>query len=149
MTALPLSALTAWQALFDRAKIQSGQHVLIHGAAGGVGSYAAQLARWKGAHVAATASARHAALLRELGVERLIDYATTRFEDVVKNVDMILDTVGGDTPERSWPVLKPGGTLVSIVPNPSHERARTQGIRCVFFIVAPNRGKLVLRVRDD
>jgi len=140
--AVPLSGLTAWQALFDHAKIQSGQHVLIHGAAGGVGSYAVQLARWKGAHVVATASAQHAALLRELGVERFIDYATTRFEDVVKNVDAVFDTVGGDTPERSWPVLKPGGTLVSIVPNPSHEEARAQGIRCIFFIVNPSRRQL-------
>ncbi|HUI05375.1 MAG TPA: NADP-dependent oxidoreductase [Verrucomicrobiae bacterium] len=140
--AVPLSALTAWQALFDHAKIRSGQHVLIHGAAGGVGSYAVQLARWKGAHVVATASARHAALLHELGVERLVDYATTPFEHAVKNVDAVFDTVGGDTPERSWRVLKPGGVLVSIVPNPSHERARAQGIRCVFFIVNPNRRQL-------
>jgi NADPH:quinone reductase-like Zn-dependent oxidoreductase len=140
---VPLSALTAWQALFDHAKLEAGQHVLIHGAAGGVGSYAVQLARWKGAHVVATASARHSAFLQELGVEQVVDYATTRFEDVVKNVDVVFDTVGGDTPERSWRVLKPGGVLVSIVPNPSHERARAQGIRSIFFIVEPSRTQLI------
>jgi len=141
--AVPLSALTAWQALFDHAKIQSGQQVLIHGAAGGVGTYAVQLARWKGAHVVATASARHAALLRELGVDQIVDYTTTRFEDAVKNMDTVLDTVGGDTPERSWRVLAPQGTLVSIVPNPSHERARARAIRAIFFIVKPSRTQLI------
>jgi NADPH:quinone reductase-like Zn-dependent oxidoreductase len=142
--AVPLSALTAWQALFDHAKLQAGQRVLIHGAAGGVGSFAVQLARWKGVHITSTASQRHASFLRELGVHEAIDYAATRFEDAVKDMDVVFDTVGGDTPERSWQVLKPGGVLVSIVPNPAHERAEAQGIiRNIFFIVKPNRSQLI------
>lgn len=141
--AVPLSALTAWQAFFDHAKLEAGQRVLIHGAAGGVGSYAVQLARWKGANIVATASMRHATFLRELGVEEIIDYAERRFEETVKDIDVVFDTVGGDIPERSWRVLKPGGVLVSIVPNPSHERAQSQGIRSVFFIVKPIRAQLI------
>ena len=99
--AVPLSALTAWQALFIHAGLTAGQRVLIHGAAGGVGAFAAQLARWRGAHVSATASARHHEFLRELGVETVIDYRTTRFEEVLRDVDVVLDTIGGDTLERS------------------------------------------------
>ena len=90
--AVPLSALTAWQALFVHAGLAAGQRVLIHGAAGGVGAFAAQLARWRGAHVSATASARHHDFLRELGVETVIDYRTTRFEEVLRDVDVVLDT---------------------------------------------------------
>lgn len=95
--AVPLTALTAWQALFDHANLAAGQIVLIHGAAGGVGVFAVQLARWAGAHVIATASARNRDFLRELGANEIIDYSTTRFEEVVRDVDLVFDTVGGDT----------------------------------------------------
>src|SRR5207302_9926845 len=109
--AMPLVALTAWQALFEQAALSKGQKVLIHGAAGGVGSIAVQLAKWKGAHVIGTASGRNQAFLRELGVDESIDYEKTRFEDVVHGVDAVLDPLGGDTQNRSWKVLKKGGIL--------------------------------------
>ena len=99
--AVPLAALTAWQALFDHASLAAGQTVLIHGAAGGVGVFAVQLVRWAGAQVIATASARNRDFLRELGANEIIDYTTTRFEEVVHGVDLVFDTVGGDTLERS------------------------------------------------
>src|SRR6266581_5185408 len=138
--AVPLSALTAWQGLFEYAKLVAGQTVLIHGAAGGVGVFAVQLARWAGAHVIANASARNRDFLFELGATEVIDYTTTRFEDVVHNVDLVFDTVGGDTLERSWQVVKPGGVLVTIVsPPPSFENAKAHSVRPVWFIVEPNR----------
>src|SRR5258708_28298777 len=112
--AVPLAALTAWQALFEHASLVAGQTVLIHGAAGGVGVFAVQLAHWAGAHVIATASARNRDFLHELGVNEVIDYTTTRFEDVVHDVDFVFDLVGGDTPQRSWQVIKLEWTLVSI-----------------------------------
>ena len=105
--AVPLSALTAWQALFDHGELAPGQRVLIHGGAGGVGSFAVQLARWRGAHVTATSSARDADLVRELGADEVIDYRSQRFEDVVADLDLVFDTVGGETWERSWSVLRP------------------------------------------
>jgi len=139
----PLSALTAWQALFDHAQLQPGQRVLIHGAAGGVGSFAVQLAHWRGADVIATASAKHAELLRTLGADQVIDYQTTRFEDVVRQLDIVFDTVGGATWERSWGVIRPGGTLVSIaVPRPPVEERAIDGVRGVWFVVEPNRSTL-------
>ena len=141
--AVPLSALTAWQALFIHAGLTAGQRVLIHGAAGGVGAFAAQLARWRGAHVSATASARHHEFLRELGVETVIDYRTTRFEEVLRDVDVVLDTIGGDTLERSWRVLRRGGTLVSVAAEPAPEPARDAGARGIYFIVEPSRAQLV------
>jgi NADPH:quinone reductase-like Zn-dependent oxidoreductase len=95
--AIPLAALTAWQALFDAGGLTAGQRVLIHAAAGGVGSFAVQLARWKGAHVIGTASARNQQFLRELGADETIDYNAGRFEDVVRDVDVVLDAMGGET----------------------------------------------------
>src|SRR5713226_6487213 len=128
--AVPLSALTAWQALFDHAHLAAGQSVLIHGAAGGVGVFAVQLAHWAGAHVIATASARNRDFLHELGANEVIDYTTTRFEDVVHAVDLVFDTVGGDTLERSWTVVKQGGVLVSIVsPQPPADVAKGHDAR--------------------
>jgi NADPH:quinone reductase-like Zn-dependent oxidoreductase len=142
--AIPMVALTAWQALFDRAALAEGQRILIHGAAGGVGSFAVQLAKWKGAHVIGTASTRNQAFLRELGVDEPIDYEKTRFDDVVKDVDVVFDTIGGDTRARSWKVLKKGGILVSIVgPPPSAEEAAKHGVRFAFFSVQPNASQLV------
>jgi NADPH:quinone reductase-like Zn-dependent oxidoreductase len=140
--AIPLAALTAWQALFDTAGLKSGQKVLIHGASGGVGSFAAQLAKWKGAHVIGTASGRNQSFLRELGVDEPIDYEKTRFEDVVHDVDVVLDTIGGDTQNRSWKVLKKGGILVSIVSPPSAEEAAKHGVRSGYVFVQPNATQL-------
>lgn len=127
--ATPLCALTAWQALFEFGDIQSGQKILIHGAAGGVGMFAVQLALRQGAFVIATASSRNLAFLRDLGANQIIDHTATRFEDVVKNVDVVLDLVGGETQDRSWKVLKTGGRLVSTVLAPSQERALLCGVR--------------------
>jgi NADPH:quinone reductase-like Zn-dependent oxidoreductase len=145
--AVPLNALTVWQAFFEHAHLSSGQTILIHGAAGGVGSFAVQIARWAGAHVIGTASAEKEALVRQLGAEAVIDYTTVPFEEVVHDVDVVLDTVGGKTLERSWDVLKPGGVLVSLVEKPSQERAAAQGVHALFFIVRPNRTQLV-RIGD-
>jgi NADPH:quinone reductase-like Zn-dependent oxidoreductase len=102
---------------------------LIHGAAGGVGSIAVQLAKWHGAKVIGTASGHNLDFLRELGVDQAIDYTTTPFEEVVKDADVVLDTIGGDTQERSWSVLKPGGFLASLVQPPSEEVATSYGVR--------------------
>ncbi len=140
---IPLVGLTAWQALFDHAGLSAGQSILIHGAAGGVGSMAVQLARWAGAHVIGTASAHNRDFLRELGANEIIDYTSTRFEDVLHDIDIVLDTMGGDTMERSWSVLKKGGLLVSIFSPPSQEQAKAHGVRAIFFIVQPDRAGLI------
>jgi NADPH:quinone reductase-like Zn-dependent oxidoreductase len=130
--AMPVPAMTAWQALFDHANLNSGQKVLIHAAAGGVGSFAVQLAKWKGAHVIGTASGQNAALVRSLGADEFIDYRATRFEEVVRDADVVFDTVGGDTQERSWKALKRGGVLVSIVQPPSEQAAKAHNMRGIF-----------------
>jgi NADPH:quinone reductase-like Zn-dependent oxidoreductase len=136
--AVPLSALTAWQALFIHAKLSKGQRVLIHGGAGGVGTYAVQFAHWAGAHVLATASASNADFLRDLGADLVIDYATTRFEDVAHDLDVVFDLVGGDTLKRSWQVVREGGVLVSVVSPPPTEQAPRPGVRFAWFIVEPS-----------
>ncbi len=140
---IPLVGLTAWQALFDHAGLSAGQSILIHGAAGGVGSMVVQLARWAGAHVIGTASARNRDFLRELGANEVIDYTSTRFEDVLHDIDIVLDTIGGDTMKRSWSVLKKGGLLVSIFSPPSQQQAKAHGVRAIFFIVQPDRTQLI------
>jgi len=127
--AVPFAGLTAWQALFDQAEVARGQKVLIHGAAGGVGSFAVQFAKAKGAEVLATASGRNQAFLRNLRVEVPIDYETTRFEDVAREVDVVLDTIGGEVQKRSWQAVRKGGVLVSIVQPPSREEAAKAGVR--------------------
>ena len=142
--AVPLSALTAWQGLFEQARLVAGQTILIHGGAGGVGVFLVQLAHWTGAHVIAAASARNRDFLRELGANEIIDYIATRFEDVVHEVDLVFDTVGGDTLQRSWQAIKPGGVLVSIVsPPPPAAVTKGQDVRFIWFVVEPNREQLV------
>src|ERR1041385_6791993 len=111
--ATPISALTVWQGLVERAGLAAGQRVLIHGAAGGVGTFAVQLARWRGARVIATASATNLDFVRALGADQVIDYHKTRFEDVICDVDVVFDPVGGETLDRSWKVLKPTGKIVT------------------------------------
>ncbi len=133
--AVPLTALTAWQSLVDAAHLQAGQTVLIHAAAGGVGSLAVQLAKARGARVIATASAVNIGLVTELGADQFIDYTRTRFEEVVKDVDVVFDTIGGDTQERSWQVLKPGGILVSVVSPPPEATATARGVRSAFVFI--------------
>jgi NADPH:quinone reductase-like Zn-dependent oxidoreductase len=140
--AVPLAALTAWQALFSHAGLTRGQRVLIHGGAGGVGSFAVQLANWAGADVVTTAAANNHDFVGQLGAHEVIDYAKVRFEDEVSDVDVVLDTIGGDTLERSYGVVRQGGTLVSIVDSPSAEKTKSLGVKGVFFIVEPNRTQL-------
>jgi NADPH:quinone reductase-like Zn-dependent oxidoreductase len=140
--ALPLAGLTAWQTLFDAGGLSAGQRVLIHAAAGGVGHLAVQLAKWKGAHVIGTAAERNHEFLRKLGVDQVIDYDTERFEEAVQPVDIVLDTMGGDTQERSWKVLKRGGILVSIASPPKSETATAHGVRQAFVFTQPNAAQL-------
>lgn len=131
--ALPIPSLTAWQALFDQAKLEAGQKILIHGAAGGVGSFAVQFAKWKGAQVIGTASASNADYVRGLGADQVIDYHAIRFEEVIHDADVVLDTIGGDTQERSWKTLKAGGVLVSLVQPPSEKAATAHQARGIFM----------------
>jgi NADPH:quinone reductase-like Zn-dependent oxidoreductase len=143
--AIPHVTLTAWQALFELAQLSEGQTVLIHGAAGGVGHMAVQLAKLRGARVIGTASV-NIDFLRKLGVDEAIDYATTPFEQVAHDVDVVLDLIGGDTQERSWSVLKPGGMLISTIQPPSEEKAAAHGVRQQFVSSAPPIGKVLTEV---
>lgn len=140
---VPLAALTAWSALFDIAQLQAGQSVLIHAGAGGVGQFAIQLARRAGARVIATASAANHELLRRLGADVLVDYRTADFAMGLRDVDVVLDTVGGQTRERSWPTLRTGGILVAIaMPPPDAGVARQHGVRTAMAAVVPNGERL-------
>ena len=132
--AIASSSLTAWKALFETAGLKAGQKVLIHGATGGVGGFAVQLAHAKGIHVIGTASQRNQAYLKQLGADEAIDYAAVRFEDVVHDVDAVFDTQGGDTQARSWKVLKRGGILVSIAQPPSQAEAEKYGVRATMVV---------------
>jgi NADPH:quinone reductase-like Zn-dependent oxidoreductase len=140
--AVPVAGLTAWQALFEVAQLRAGQKVLIHAAAGGVGNFAVQFAKAKGAYVIGTASSNNQAFLGELGVDKAVDYQKTRFEDVVHDADVVLDTIGGDTQERSFKALKKGGILVSIVQPPSQEQAAKYGVRALFYGGHPSSSNL-------
>nr|WP_225938806.1 NADP-dependent oxidoreductase [Kovacikia minuta] len=135
--AVPLAGITAWHCLFEAGGLTAGQRVLIHAAAGGVGSYAVQFAHWKGANVIGTASARNRDFVLELGANQVIDYQTTPFEDAIEPVDVVFDTIGGEVQERSWQVVKPGGMLVSIVSTPSEEKAAAHHCRSAYVFIQP------------
>ncbi|KAF0116240.1 MAG: alcohol dehydrogenase zinc-binding domain-containing protein [Rhodobacteraceae bacterium] len=135
---LPLVSITAWESLFTTAGLAAGQRVLIHAGAGGVGSIAVQLARAKGAHVTATASAGKAALVRSLGADEVIDYHSQDFSEVAREMDVVFDTIGGDVQDKSWSVLKLGGMLVSITAKPSDDRAKAEGKRAGYVFIGPN-----------
>ena len=137
-----LVASTTWQALFKVAGLKAGQNLLIHGAAGGLGIFAVQFAKAKGARVIGTASGSNQSFLRELGVDEPIDYAKTKFEDVARDVDVVLDTQGGDTQQRSWKVLKKSGVLVSVVQPPSDAEAAKHGVKAAMFRRQANTGEL-------
>ena len=139
--AVAWGALTAWQALHEHARLQPGQHVLVHGGAGGVGAYAVQLAALRGARVTATASARDAGFVAGLGADDVLDY-TGRFEDHVNDADVVVDPVGGEVMARSWPVLRSGGILVAIAEEPGGERGGRDDVRGAYFVVKPNGGQL-------
>ena len=127
--AIPTAGLAAWQCLFDIAGLEKGQSVLIHGAAGGVGTFAVQFAKWKGAFVVATASGTNIEFLKSIGADVVINYTNQNFEDIACNMDVVLDTVGGDTFDKSWGVLKPGGFLVSTVASIPEGAAEEHGVR--------------------
>lgn len=127
--AIPTAGLAAWQSIFDLAGLEKGQSILIHGAAGGVGTFAVQFAKWKGAYVIGTASDKNAEFLKSIGADEVIDYKNQRFEDLVGNLDVVLDTVGGDTFERSWDILKPGGFLVTTIANIPEGEPEKRGVR--------------------
>ncbi|MEV6687277.1 NADP-dependent oxidoreductase [Streptomyces sp. NPDC051578] len=147
--ALPLAALTAWQALVDTAGLRAGQRVLVHAAAGGVGHLAVQIAKARGAYVIGTASAGKHELLRELGADEVVDYRTTDFEDAVSDVDVVLDAVGGDLGQRSLKVLKQGGHLITL-PGPDGLPEDPQGVHAAWMLVEPDlRGLLEIAALAD
>jgi NADPH:quinone reductase-like Zn-dependent oxidoreductase len=139
---LPLVALTSWQALFDTADLQPGETVLIHAGAGGVGSVAIQLAKWRGARVIATASPRNHEFLRSLGADVVIDYTTQRFEDVAQEVDVVLDPIGGETQVRSLDTLRDGGRLVGLLGLARAAQDPDRGIQTTAILVDPDSAQL-------
>ena len=140
--AVPIVALTAWQALVDTAKLSAGQTVLIHGGSGGVGSFAIQIAKSRGAKVIATASTANQDLLKELGADVAIDYTKQEFEDIAKDVDVVLDSIGKDTLARSYGVVKKGGIIVSLVARPDQAQLAKHSIRGAALSVEPNSDEL-------
>ncbi len=132
---VPVVAVTAWQALFEQARVSAGQAVLIHGAGGNVGAYAVQLAGQAEAHVIATADAGDLEFIRQLGADQAIDYRIARFEDAARDIDVVIDLVGGETQARSFSILKPNGLLVSAVSQPDQALAARHGVRALFFLV--------------
>ena len=142
--ALPTPGQAAWTALMDTAKVEPGMRVLIHGAGGALGSVAVQLAKAQGLYVIATASGAGLDLVKSLGADAVIDYRQQPFQDVVKGVDVVLDTLGGPTQEASWATLKPGGMLVATAMPPSPERAAAAGVRAAFVFTPPRGAVLAL-----
>jgi NADPH:quinone reductase-like Zn-dependent oxidoreductase len=132
---VPVVAVTAWQALFDHAQLKAGETVLIHGAAGNVGAYAVQLAHQAGLQIIATSSGTDIPRVRELGADTTIDFETQKFEKDVRNIDAVIDLVGGEVQERSFQVLRRGGKLISAVSPPDHNLAQRFGIEAAFFLV--------------
>ena len=147
---VPVIAVTARQALFDQAQLKAGQTVLIHGAAGNVGAYAVQLASRAGLRILATAAKDDAAFLRDLGAHEAIDYRTS-FEDSVRDMDAVIDLVGGDTKRRSFQVLRRGGKLISAVSEPDQDLAQRHGVEAAFFLVEVTTQQLdeIARLIDD
>jgi NADPH:quinone reductase-like Zn-dependent oxidoreductase len=139
--AVPLAAVTAWQGLFDHGGLRSGQHVLIHGGAGGVGHMAVQCAKARGARVSTTASKEDLEFVRSLGADQVID-KDKPFEKSVTDVDLVFDLVDGDTQERSWAVLKQGGTMVSTLSQPSEQKAKARAARAEHYMAQPDAGEL-------
>ncbi|MFF5435393.1 NADP-dependent oxidoreductase [Streptomyces griseofuscus] len=135
--ALPLAALTAWQALVDTAGLRPGERLLVHAAAGGVGHLAMQIAKARGAYVIGTAGAAKHDLVRRLGADEVIDYRAVRFEDVVSDVDVVLDGLGAETAERSLKVLRPGGRLITL-PGPDDVPTAQDGVRALWMLVEPD-----------
>ena len=140
--AVPLAATTAWQGLFDHGGLKAGQRVLIHGASGGVGAFAVQFARVAGAYVIGTASGEEIERVRRLGASEVIDYKTQRFEAVARDIDLVFDLIGHETLDRSFAVLKRGGTLISTVQQPDAAKAAQAGVAAGIFSATPNAAEL-------
>jgi len=138
---VPIGALTSWQGLIDRAKLAPGERILIHGGAGAVGLYAVQLAHTLGSRVVTTVSSQDIDFVKRLGADEAIDYKVSRFEEQVRDVDVVFDAVGGDTLERSWGVLRPGGRMITIAAD--GEGTTDQRVKDAFFIVEPNQAQLI------
>jgi NADPH:quinone reductase-like Zn-dependent oxidoreductase len=149
--AVPLAALTAWQGLFDHGRLGRGQTVLIHGGAGGVGHFAVQFAKQRGARVITTVSGNDGDFVRNLGADAAIDYHSERFEEHARRVDLVFDLIGGETQDRSWSVLRPGGALVSTLGEPAQDRAREHRVRAVGYMVRPDGEQLeeIAQLIDD
>ncbi len=135
---LPLAGITAWEAMMTIGQVVEGQRVLIHAASGGVGSLAVQIAKAQGAYVIGTASASNRDLVESLGVDEFVDYTAGPFQDSVKEVDLVFDTIGGDTQDNSWGTMSPGGLLVSITSPPPEATASQHGVRSAFLFIGPN-----------
>ncbi len=135
---LPLAGVTAWEVLINAAQLTTGQRVLIHAGSGGVGSLAIQIAKSRGAYVIATTSGKNRSFVESLGADEVIDYQTQQFSEILRNVDVVFDTLGGDIQESSWSVLKKGGILISIVSPPSETKAKELAVRCAFVFIEPN-----------
>ena len=140
--AIPLAGLTAWQGLFDHGELKAGQKILIHGAAGGVGNMAVQLAKWKGAYVIGTASAKNISFLKDLGADEVIDYESEDFSEKLKDLDVVFDTIGGEVQAKSLQVLKPGGILVSTVGIQDEAALKAKGIRGAQYMTHPSADNL-------
>lgn len=145
--ALPLAGTTAWQALFEEAGLVAGQHLLITGASGGVGSLAVQFAKAKGVHVTALTSARNMDFVRALGPDRVVDYTAQPFEEVVQDIDVVLDTVGADTFQRAFKTLRRGGVMVTVVAFPDGHEAADYGVTVKRSFTAPN-ARTLASIRD-
>lgn len=139
---VPVVFLTAFQSIFDLGGLQAGQKLLVHGASGGVGSSAVQLAKWKDAYVIGTSSGRNSDFVRQLGADEVIDYQSVRFEEVVKDIDVVLDTIGGETQDRSWQALKKGGRLVATIQPPPLEKSAAYGVEGRFVNATPDGQRL-------
>lgn len=135
---LPLVSITAWESVIDKGNIKKGDKILIHAGSGGVGTIAIQLAKWKGAYVITTCSEKNFDLVKSLGADEVIDYTKVNFEDVVSDIDVVFDTIGGDVQDRSWNVLKKGGVLVAITQTPSEETAKKFNVSSHLVFIDPN-----------
>lgn len=139
---LPLAGVSAFQALLETINLKKGQKILIHGGAGGIGSFAIQLAKYLGAYVYTTVSIEDVAYVKELGVDEVIDYKSQKFEDIAKDCDAVFDTVGGETYTRSFNVLKKGGVIVSMAEQPNTELMGKYGVQAIYQFTQPTREKL-------
>jgi len=149
--AIPLAGLTAWQALFEHAQLKKGQKLFIHGASGGVGTYAVELAKWKGAYVIGTASAQNLSFLKELGADEAVDYHTKNFEKQFTDIDVVFDTIGGDTQKRSLQMLKPGGILVTTLKVEDEAAFKQKGVRITGMLTTSKKENLeaIAQLVDD